>query len=150
MIVAVYEVRKGREMEAIFLALIASGVVALSINAILSGILPGTKVMYRSDNLVAMTQTTGIHGSFFLASGSINNTTNYKYYEKHADGGMTLETNDIQNSTIYYTTGTPRVDHYHFIRPNTFWSAMGTDTVPTEKFYVPIGSVTRDINLSIK
>lgn len=100
--------------------------------------------------LVAIKQTTGLTGSFFLFSGSVDTKAAYRYYERHSDGAMTLEDASTYDSKIYYTKEVPRVDEYNDVKSSRLWSLFSADLLPTKKFYVPEGSITRDISLAIK
>lgn len=96
-----------------------------------------------------------IRGGLFYIYGSIStdNQQAFNYYVKQDDGSFKLKSAPASDSSIIYTTDTPKVEIISskcerggiIVEP---WSIAGCDEKPTKyKFYIPEGSITESYKL---
>lgn len=98
-------------------------------------------------DLATLNDGSGVQGSFFLGSGTINSTAVFMYYTND-NGVYRLNHVDADYATVTYTDGPPRLLYHNTKSGNHFWALdwFGDDYTQYE-FQVPAGSVKQSFNL---
>ena len=111
---------------------------------VFAGTIIGPTITTTDRDLAALQTQTGIAGSFFLGTGSVNTESVWVYYPRDADGLTHMETLPSKYGAVRETPGRPQV---HCWRED--WSAW---TIPATNgkqcvFNVPPGSVKADYSI---
>lgn len=110
----------------------------------------GHTTWVRTDNvpLQSMAADSTIHGSFFLASGTIDGETVYHYFARQGDGGYYEASVPTYEATVYETDGPPHLERWED-RSANWWTAIfnGSRDNVDYAFYVPKGSVVQTYTL---
>lgn len=93
-----------------------------------------------TNDLYALTDTESIHGSFFLASGYVNESLVYRFMIKR-DGALLFDEIQATNAIIFEGDGVPRVTRWDYYSPKQGYSK---DSVYI--FYLPKGTVLNSID----
>lgn len=130
-----------------FIGFITGGLVGL----VIAFALPMTYVTDKWDvDLVSLQDNNGIHGSFFLGSGQINNRMQYVFYYKISDSTYKMAQHDFDDCTIKYTEAIPKEfitwHHPNNSTQNKFAIDI-TGSWSTYLFQVPKGSIKNNYQL---
>lgn len=107
--------------------------------------------------LVSMADGAGIHGHFFLGSGSVDSSPTYTWYEKSGDNSYFRQDVDADVATIHYLTD-KRAPYYIVSKEvdaeGGFFKKWGFNTNEgygkVYDFYVPKGSIVQSYVLDNK
>ena len=101
-------------------------------------------------NIVSLDTVSGLSGSFFLGSGSIENKPVYYFYEQQDDGGFRLDHIDVTDTTTLYQTNnvSPRIEKYNAkLDPLAILFFLHYD--PEYKVIVPENSIVKEFNPNV-
>lgn len=96
---------------------------------------------YHEDtSLRALSTSSEISGSFFLASGSVDEEPVYKYISIREDGGFEFNSVKVSNVVIYEIEGSSAfLRETHYKQKSNLWTIF--DPPSETSFHVPVGSV---------
>lgn len=113
-----------------------------------------------TQDLQALSDNTGVHGNFFLGSGTLDSVPAYYYYERRDDGSFYQWYVYAGNASIVETSDTPHVvrtcqnnnSFGHWVIWPLPMSNYDYTCSPDDPavFYVPEGSVTNSFNLDLE
>ena len=121
-----------------------------------TSLIPSRAIPVREESfqLVATTTSSSISGSFFILSGSIDTKFYYLYYWQDNSDGIHFDKVNMNNAVIHEVDGTaPRLviteTVKEFDAPFNLFAMSFWDSRYKYDFYVPVGSVNREINMSL-
>lgn len=154
----------GKTASGIGIFLLIGLVSSLVLSLIVKETVVRVKVETGRINIHAMSDGSGIQGSFFLGSGHIGTTDYYYYYESMGSGGFKQGKVPVDNATIFEDEkGRAYMIKYKMAMPKDHWSNgwailtsnnngssnCGCSQGPVE-FHIPSGSVKHNYNLDLK
>ena len=105
----------------------------------------------QSSEIVAIADGSGVSGSFFLGSGTVNDVQYYFYYQKEGDGFVQRKV-DVSRAVVYEVDKDIVVPNVSLIKDTPVkknrWVLAGGPS--TYKIYVPKGSITTAFNLDLQ
>jgi len=107
------------------------------------------KVM-ESYNIVSLQDNNGIHGSFFLGIGSINDKMRYTFYYEKEEGLYKMRQLNPSQVSIKYTDKNPRVEELGRVPIKSFmkkFTLVNCKVCRKYIIYVPRGSIKNNYNL---
>jgi len=129
-----------------------SFLVGVVVTMFVGDMLPSKTVRTDEHGLVAMEDQNGLHGDFFLGTGSIGSEWKFAYYEKGDDGSVKLKVVDVEDAKIFEDGGDdPRVVVYKKELANKDlkrWGVLGESHYSYE-FHIPQGSITNQFKLDL-
>lgn len=98
-------------------------------------------VDYHEDtNLRALSTSSEISGSFFLASGTVDEEPVYKYISIREDGGFEFDSVKVSKVVVYEIDGDKAfLRETHYKQKSNLWTIF--DPPSETSFHVPVGSV---------
>lgn len=139
--------------ESLSWCLFLSGLIGVVIGLMISGIggiiVPHDRTPSSYEQIVAIGDSSGVEGQFFLGGGRIDDVQYYFFYKKNGSGfiqskipvdqAIIYETDDIEPHIMEYTMKVQEKYRKWFILD-----------IPTESdIYIPVGSITRSFNLDL-
>ena len=107
--------------------------------------------LVKSTEIVAIADGSGVSGSFFLGSGTVNDVQYYFYYQKEGDGFVQRKV-DVSRAVVYEIDKDIVVPNVSLIKDTPVkknrWVLAGGAS--TYKIYVPKGSITTAFNLDLQ
>lgn len=138
----------------------AGMIVALLITGISFAVLPKTTVHFEFEKteLVALSSSSDLQGSFFLASGSVGSEQYYKFYYKTADGGKKFGKIQAESATVYeedrkdayMAKAGEESQHSNWAYVWLIPKFMGKDTHWKYTIHVPKGTIKTEYSLDLK
>jgi hypothetical protein len=107
------------------------------------------KAIYSEQTLVAIRDKSGVSGSFFLGSGTIDEQQYYFYYAKLPNGGFIADKILSNGVTIYEEKRKDAVlRKYECVFRNKWMRLIAIDSGAYEvEFHVPIGTIRRGFSI---
>ena len=142
--------RRGFSEIALFSALYTGAAALASMLLILlltvSGV--GTSTVSTRHELVSMQDGQGIHGSFFLGTGSVDGRPQFTYYQGSGNGAV-LRSADASDARVIQDGGSYVITSCNKIAP--ILAPFGClRTIDSLEFHVPEGSVVTNFTLDAK
>ena len=104
-------------------------------------------------SIIALNDSTGVSGQFFLGSGTVDSEQVYNYAYKDGDE-IKVDTKKCNVSSIKYTNDNYKVETYRGKLNSTVYNVLFFGLLKPEKekyiFYVPKGSVSENYNVDLK
>jgi hypothetical protein len=123
-------------------------VVILAVNSTLPKMIsPSYSSSYTIQPLYNLETSTGINGTFFLGSGTINNEAVYYYYQSNTDGTYSLLNQSASHSVIREVSGTPEIRKYQVTTTYLLFVGVAPDKY---EFDIPAGSILQGYNPNIR
>lgn len=133
------------------LSLLASFIGAMIIGAIFytpERIEVGTQT---TSEIYALADNSGIEGSFFLGSGSIDEEMKYVYVVEVEGKGYKMHTIDADSAYVQYYDGTPKMVETTYWFKSELLNFFGICPSGTEYiFYIPEGSITNSYVIDLE
>lgn len=127
------------------------GILIYSVSsALLDGKFPKEETV-RKKEIYALTDSTSLHGSFYLWSGTID-TKNVIRYVINTEKGKHIEETDAEKSYIVEIEGEPYVEEHVFTWKKDWysWFVFGASMDNYKKFFVPPNTITTEFNIDLK
>lgn len=111
---------------------------------------PSNDFIAESVDIIAINDTSEIHGRKYIFSGYVNENPAYWYYAKR-DGYIKLESIQANLVLIDYTTGNPRIDTFdRKFKPDWLNNIFIATDNYAKIIRIPKGSITEDYTLDLE
>jgi hypothetical protein len=126
------------------------------VGLIISGFLPTTIVLEQEIELVALKDTNGVNGKFFLGCGNIHSNWYYVFYTKDPDGKikfnrLSADDDDVSIVEEERQGGTLKVYGKEFAKKSyKNWGLIPRSGSSKYEIHVPKGTVITDFNLDLQ
>lgn len=109
-----------------------------------------TETLVRTYNLESVNDINGVHGEFFLGSGTVKNKFKYVFYYEE-NGEYRLKQVDTEIASIKYTTGKPVVEKHYQAYTNSIINLFAIDKLKVNYLIlVPKGSIVNNYDFDLK
>ncbi len=143
------------ERGARFLAGLVGSVMGIAVSVIISTLIihlaPTETVVYSHVELVALKDnTSGVSGSFFIGSGTIQTRSYYFFYARNQDGSYYQDKVSTESANIYEEDRTDGALKTYVRRPQGNWRYFCLfEKRYTYCFYIPKGSIPHQFRLDL-
>ena len=105
----------------------------------------------QTQNLYAISDGNEVEGSFFLGSGTIDDSMKYVYIVEVEGKGYKMKTIGVNNAFVSYTEDTPTLVTNTYVFENEFLNFIAFPANATEYiFNIPTGSITNTYVIDMK